>query len=414
MTHHQFGPGVARALHRIDELAPTPPSFDDVRRRVSAAPERSPSRRSLVLAVSTVLVLGVAGLVWLRTTSGSAVDPVSTTPPTMEPTPVPPATTQPDTTTTATTAPSTTLPPPTPNGAVLPSFTRLAPTSLPDGYSLEHAVWERLGDMDTGYATYRTQESDVVIGVTIRGAADFFANRANLAAPVTVVVDRPVYADTETGTCDGVFCSLGMQWDDNTAVSVEWSSPSGQVEAGLTVDELTVDELVGIVESLEPRTDTWFRGSLQEYFAQDGACSTVPNDVIPFVLSVVPDGYQLTFAHYEETPEGTYARARYDAAGGPEVGGDSITVIGRPTPMWPATLERPVVSDTGPFVLRDASQLEGGSDNYRAVGFEVAGRNYITVDSDGTGALSFEQLAALGDGLFATCSAYQPGPLAPE
>jgi hypothetical protein len=410
MTHHQFGPGVARALHRIDDLAPTPPDFDDVRRQASGAPERVRSRRSLVLAVSTVLVLGAAGLVWLRATSDPAVDPVSTTPSTMEPAPVPPtATTQPDTTTTATTAPPTTLPQSTPNGAVLPSFTRLAPTSLPDGYSLERAVWERLGDMDTGYATYRTEDSDGVIGVTIRGAADFFANRANAGAPVTAVGDRPVYADTQTGTCDGVFCSLGVQWDASTAVSVEWSSPSGQSEAGLTVDDL-----VGIVESLEPSADTWFRGALQEYFAQDGACSTVPDDVIPFVLSVVPDGYQLAFAHYEETPEGTYGLARYDAAGGPEVGGNSITVIGRPTPMWPATLERPVVSDTGPFVLRDASQLEGGSDNYRAVGFEVAGRNYITVDSDGNGAFSFEQLAALADGLFATCSAYQLGPLQPE
>ena len=410
MTHHHFGPGVTRALRRLDDLAATPTNFDDVRRRASRAPEPSPSRRYLVLAVSTVLVLGVAGLVWLRTTSNPADDPVSTTPPTIEPTPVPPtATTRPDTTTTATTAPSTTLPPPTPNGAVLPSFTRLVPTSLPDGYSLERAVWERLGDIDTGYATYRTEDSDVVLGLTIRGTADFFANRATLAAPVTVVGDRPVYADTETGTCNAVFCSLGMQWDDNTVVSLEWSSPSGQIESGLTVDDL-----VGIVESVEPSTDTWYRGSLQEYFAQDGACSTVPTDVIPFVLSVVPDGYQLTFAHYEETPDGTYSLARYDAAGGPEAGGNAITVIGRPTPMWPATLERPVVSETGPFVLRDASELEGGSDDYRAVGFEVAGRNYITVDSDGTGALNFEQLAALADGLFATCSAYQPGPLQPE
>jgi hypothetical protein len=406
MTHHQFGPGVARALHRIDDLAPTPPDFDDVRRQASGAPERVRSRRSLVLAVSTVLVLGAAGLVWLRATSEPAIDPVSTTPSTMEPAPVPPTeTTQPD----PTTAPPTTLPQSTPNGAVLPSFTRLAPTSLPDGYSLERAVWERLGDMDTGYATYRTEDSVGVIGLTIRGAADFFANRANVGEPVAVVGDRPVYADTQTGTCDGVLCSLGVQWDASTAVSVEWSSPSGQIEPGLTVDDL-----VGIVESLEPSADTWFRGALQEYFAQDGACSTVPDDVIPFVLSVVPDGYQLAFAHYEETPEGTYGLARYDAAGGLEVGGNSITVIGRPTPMWPATLERPVVSDTGPFVLRDASQLEGGSDNYRAVGFEVAGRNYITVDSDGNGAFSFEQLAALADGLFATCSAYQPGPLQPE
>ena len=409
MTHHEFGPGVARALHRIDDLAPTPSSFEDVMDGASGAPERGPSHRFLMLAASAVLVVGVAGLVWLRATSEPAVNPVSTTPPTMEPTPAPPPTTQPGTTTTATTAPSTTLPPPTPNGVVIPSFTRLAPTSLPERYSLERAVWERLGDMDIGYATYREQDSDVVIGVTIRGAADFFANRASAGAPVTVVGDRPAYADTETGTCDGAFCSLGMQWDENTAVSVEWSSPSGQIEVGLTVDEL-----VGIVGSLEPSADTWFRGSLQEYFAQDGACATVPGDIIPFVLWVVPDGYQLTFAHYEETLEGTYGLARYDAAGGTDAGGSSITVIGRPTPMWPATLERPVVSDTGPFVLRDASELEGGTDNYRAVGFEIAGRNYITVDSGGPDALSFEQLASLADGLFATCSAYQSGPLVAE
>lgn len=405
MTVHDLGPEVARLLHRLDDTAPAPPSFDDIERRDEPIPDRR-SRRVVAVAAAAVLVLGIGGLVSLQAVSEPSVDDVVTTQAgTVSATTAPP-TSQPDATTVPSTAPPTTLPAPTPDGAVLPTFTRLMPTVLPEGYVLGRAIWERLGGIDIGYATFHEDASDVVIGVTIRAQANFFTHSGE---PVTVVGDRPVYSGTESGTCDGGFCSLEVQWDDRTAVSVEWSSTSGQVEAGAKVDEL-----VGIVQSLQPSADTWIHGSLEEQFAQDGACSALPVDVIPFVLAVAPDGYELTFAHFEESEDGAFSLARYDAAGGTEADGSSIYVIGRPTPMWPMTVERPVVRDTGPFVLRDSSEIEGGSDSFRSVGFEVAGRNYVTVDSDGPGVLSFDELGALADSLFAKCSAYEAGSLLPK
>lgn len=412
MTHEDFGPGARRFLHRLDDLTPPPADFD--RLNVDAAlPEHHPGRRALLAAASVIVVLtAVAGLWWRDSSTSTTLSemPAGTTQPTAPnvvlPPSLPTSTTAPDL---IATVPSTSLPETEPDNGMLPTFTRLAPGTLPEGFTFESAVWEDLGD-DIGYAMYATSSDDVSFDITIRGVADFFGQQTNLGEPISSLGGRPVFIDTGNGTCAPQWCSVGVQWDENTAVSVSFTSASSGLDPATSIEPL-----LAILESLEPSTSTWVRGSLEEYFAQDGVgCASLPDGVLPLVLTEIPDGYQLEYAHYEETPDGPYSAAVYQSGGGPEAGGSHVSIISRPTPMWETVTARPIVSDTGPFVLRDASQIEGGLDNDRAVGFEVDGPNYVTVAVEGPDAMDFSQLAVLAHSLFAQCSAYQPGLLVPE
>jgi hypothetical protein len=142
--------------------------------------------------------------------------------------------------------------------AVALSFTELSLQELPDGYTFESAVRDSSGDPQVGMARFVGPEGQPALVLLTRATPDFFRTPIELGRETWPVNGRTVVNDGEgDGSCLPDVCSVGVQWDDSTAVSVLWmGDPAAGVELG---PEHTVESLVVIAATLMEVPDSFYR-----------------------------------------------------------------------------------------------------------------------------------------------------------
>jgi hypothetical protein len=138
------------------------------------------------------------------------------------------------------------------------SFTELSLQELPDGYTFESAVRDSSGDPQVGMARFVGPEGQPALVLLTRATPDFFRTPIELGRETWPVNGRTVVNDGEgDGSCLPDVCSVGVQWDDSTAVSVLWmGDPAAGVELG---PEHTVESLVVIAATLMEVPDSFYR-----------------------------------------------------------------------------------------------------------------------------------------------------------
>ncbi len=141
---------------------------------------------------------------------------------------------------------------PTPTSAVAPApveFTALSLMELPDGYTFVSATRDRSGDPQVGMARFVGPAGAPDLVLISRAIPDFFENPIELGRMTWPVNGRTVVNDGEgDGSCLPDTCSVGVQWDETTAVSVTWSA-SEESGAELGPDH-TLESLVVIAATL--------------------------------------------------------------------------------------------------------------------------------------------------------------------
>ncbi len=143
-----------------------------------------------------------------------------------------------------------------------PQFTELSLQELPDGYSFESAVRDDTGDIQVGMVRFVGPAGQPDLVLILRATPDFFATPIELGRETWPVNGRTVVNDGEgDGRCLPDVCSVGVQWDDTTAVSVMWWAPADTgVELG---PEHTHESLVVIAATLmDVASDFYTDGSI--------------------------------------------------------------------------------------------------------------------------------------------------------
>ncbi len=143
-----------------------------------------------------------------------------------------------------------------------PQFTELSLQELPDGYSFESAVRDDTGDIQVGMVRFVGPVGQPDLVLIVRAMPDFFATPIELGRETWPVNGRTVVNDGEgDGRCLPDVCSVGVQWDDTTAVSVMWWAP---VDTGVELGpEHTHESLVVIAATLmEVASEYYTDGSI--------------------------------------------------------------------------------------------------------------------------------------------------------
>ena len=309
-------------------------------------------------------VAGVAALAWPRSdpepdrvaTETVALPPIPTDSgsPTTEPSPT--AATQP-----STSVGSTSTPPP---ATTVPNDLAVTPTplelfSFQDGYAVDYAV--TAPGEGIRLVRYRDDQPDSpAIELTIRGATDDFLNRVReLDRQTWTVNGRTVYDDNELAGCLPDYCSVGLQWDDNTNVSVAWSAPEG-TELG---PEHSIESLVEFVSNLRETDPEVFRPvvvSSGPTISARGVLLASPDGVVAFdgwerqprVLTTIsatkaiglPDGRVLVQTEFSVGPSGLFIVDPNDAPQTP------------PAPYWPSAIP---ADGTVSIDVEDAATING-------------------------------------------------------
>ena len=146
----------------------------------------------------------------------------------------------------------------TTEAAAAAAFTELSLQELPDGYTFESAVRDRSLAPQVGMARFVGPEGQPALVLVLRAMPDFFRTPIDLGRETWPVNGRTVVNDGEgDGSCLPDVCSVGVQWDDTTAVSVMWvGAPSAGVELG---QEHTLESLVVIAATLMEVPDSFYR-----------------------------------------------------------------------------------------------------------------------------------------------------------
>ncbi len=266
--------------------APAVELFTDMDQPV-ADHSRSSSARPLAL-VGAIAVIGVAAVVSLLAIQSERAgvldlneDPLNTAAPNILPAP---------TTTDGSTA-TTVVPTATPTSIPTSDVgDRVEPTPLElvqvaDGYVIDFAVsLPNTPESDLKVARYRNDRPDSpAIELTLRGSTRGFLPPELLAERQSWEVDgRTVVDDNQVGGCLPDYCSVNVQWDETTNVSVAWSARPG-TELG---PEHNIDALVemvgwlselGGVEMYRPTVN-----SLGPTISHRGVLVTGPDGVIAF------------------------------------------------------------------------------------------------------------------------------------
>ena len=110
--------------------------------------------------------------------------------------------------------------------AAATSFALIALGAPPDGYVVAEA------DIPTesgggGVLRYVSSASPDELWVIVRDAPGFFDQVAELGRRTWNVDGRAVWADGELDGCLPDRCSVGVQWNERTAVSISWVEPEG-------------------------------------------------------------------------------------------------------------------------------------------------------------------------------------------
>lgn len=142
--------------------------------------------------------------------------------------------------------------------AAAPSFTELSLQELPDGYTFESAVRDSEFDPQVGMARFVGPEGQPALVLLVRAIPDFFRTPLELGRETWPVNGRTVVVDGEgDGSCLPDVCSVGVQWDEHTAVSVMWmGDPAAGIELG---QEHTLESLVVIAATLMEVPDSFYR-----------------------------------------------------------------------------------------------------------------------------------------------------------
>lgn len=138
------------------------------------------------------------------------------------------------------------------------SFTELSLQELPDGYTFESAVRDNSLGPQVGMARFVGPEGQPALVLLTRATPDFFRTPIELGRQTWPVNGRTVVNDGEgDGSCLPDVCSVGVQWDESTAVSVMWmGDPAAGIELG---PEHTVESLVVIAATLMEVPDSFYR-----------------------------------------------------------------------------------------------------------------------------------------------------------
>ncbi len=134
-------------------------------------------------------------------------------------------------------------------------FTPLLPVAPAD----HELLWARFDGPNrrrsVGVARYVAPGTPVELQVRIRPQANAFAGSPPEDGPTWRVRRRTVRPGGD-GTCSGSECSVEVQWNDRTAVTLAWTDPTG----GALPAWATHESLVEVVGSLRSRPAAWEPG----------------------------------------------------------------------------------------------------------------------------------------------------------
>ncbi len=158
-------------------------------------------------------------------------------------------------------AAESTAPPPTtaaPERATLPvRFSPLLPRA-PEGYELLWARYDGSSRADNvGIARYVAPGTTAELGVVLR------PDRALYTGPppegiTTWDVDGKTVRAGGDGTCTATSCSIDVQWNPRTALSLAWTDS----EQGQLPETATHESLLALLETLRPRPAAWEPGPI--------------------------------------------------------------------------------------------------------------------------------------------------------
>ena len=252
-------------LDLVDEARPeVDPIPHAARRRIrerlfntGARPERAPvmqpqpvtprlRRRARQVVSGFVVLFLFAGLAFglTRILDSDDAAPAETTPITA----AAPTTTTPAPTTAPTSEPASQLP---------VSFTPLLPAA-PEGYELLWAHFDGPSAADSvGLARYVAPGTGTELGIVLQPDGGLFAGPPPEGLATWEVDGRTVRAGGD-GTCGGSACSVDVQWDDQTALSLSWVDFDGAV----IPETATHDSLLQLLGTLSARAEAWEAGPI--------------------------------------------------------------------------------------------------------------------------------------------------------
>ena len=244
----------ARQIHglitSVTSSAPPGTSFDwPPQRRARRA---SAVRVASVVAAATLVLAGVwfmperQGASDDRKPSGPSGESIVPTSTLMTASTTSTTTSATTTTTTTTTMPVTTVPQQPPL-----SFTPVGLAELPDGY---HLLWARYEDgadgLTVGIVRYRGPADQPDLVLLLRTLPDEVQSMLDAGRPSWSVNGRTVVSDGEgDGRCLPDVCSVGVEWDPSTYISVMWA----QSDTALLNDSTTLESLAALSANLSER-----------------------------------------------------------------------------------------------------------------------------------------------------------------
>jgi hypothetical protein len=138
-------------------------------------------------------------------------------------------------------------------------FTPLLLQSAPAGYRLHWARYEGNLPADTvGLARYVGPADEPEIAIRLRAEPGAYSGELEEDTQTWQVEQRRAAADPASGLCIDSTCSVNIQWNDITAVSVSWVNWDG---TSLNA-EVTHERLVEYAQSLTPQPGRWKPGSI--------------------------------------------------------------------------------------------------------------------------------------------------------
>ena len=216
--------------------------------------------RQLVIFVAILLIGGVVALVVLRDDDSD------------------------DSTAAVTTAPGTQPDVEEAAGSTLPfEFAPLLFESAPAGYRLHWARYDgNLPADTTGLARYVGPAGEPEIAILLRPEPRAYSGKLEEDTQTWRVKRRRAAAEPASGLCIDSVCSVNIQWNDSTAVSVSWVNWDG---TSLNA-EVTHERLVEYARSLTPRPGRWKQGSLDQ---SDPTWDLPDADTAPLLLPAADD-----------------------------------------------------------------------------------------------------------------------------
>ena len=152
-----------------------------------------------------------------------------------------------------------------------PGFTRLALRDPPEGYELGEA-FSLGGGCGCGMARYVTDAHTTELQLIVRASTDWFATVRDLGRQTWDVGGRTVYSDGELDGCLVDVCSIGVQWDEHTAISLMWVEPNGGTLAPGSDQASLLDFVPALVES----PDVWREERPEDHVADEGVDGGTP------------------------------------------------------------------------------------------------------------------------------------------